>query len=132
MVTIRISDLLLAGAVAAVFAMAMPESASATEYSFTGAVQNLGNLSNPGTLDFSDSGATGVNDGTHFDFIYNFTLANPAKIDASVTAAISKNCTPSSTKRIPPARTFSPTAIPASSAAALTPTLSISAASPTS
>ena len=86
MMTIKMSDLLWAGAVAAVFALALPGSAAATEYGFTGVVQNLGNLSNPGTLDFGDSGATGVNDGTHFDYIYSFTLANPAKIDANVMA----------------------------------------------
>jgi hypothetical protein len=77
---------LIGAVLAAAIALALPESAGATQYPFTGVVQNLGNLGNPGTLNFGDSGATGDNDSTHFDYIFNFTLTDNAKLDASVVA----------------------------------------------
>jgi hypothetical protein len=74
------------GALAAVLVLVIPQSASATSYSFTGSVQNLGNLGNPGTLNFGDSGAVGDNDSTHFDYIFSFTLTDTAKLDGAVVA----------------------------------------------
>jgi hypothetical protein len=83
---IKLAPTWLAGAVVAVLALANPGAASATEYTFSGAVQNLGSLGNPGTLGFGDSGALGDNDGDHFDYIFGFTLTDSAKIDANVAA----------------------------------------------
>lgn len=77
---------LIGAALAAALALAVPGSAWATQYPFTGVVLNLGNLGHPGTLNFGDSSATGPNDGTHFDYIFNFTLTDTAKVDASVAA----------------------------------------------
>lgn len=76
----------MAGAITAILALTLPGSAAATQFGFTGAVQNLGSLGNQGSVNFGDSGASGVYDGSHFDYIFNFTLTNTARIDAGVAA----------------------------------------------
>jgi hypothetical protein len=77
---IRLAGLALAGLMLSAV-LAMP--AQATQFNFIGAVQDLGSLNTPGTLNFGSSGASGNNNPNEVDYIYSFNLNGPAKLTAS-------------------------------------------------
>jgi hypothetical protein len=60
--------------------------AHATQYDFGGTVKDIGSLSTPGTLDFSNVGASGNNNPDEVDYIFRFSLNGPAKLTANVAA----------------------------------------------
>jgi hypothetical protein len=60
--------------------------ASATQYDFSGTVKDIGSLSTPGTLNFSNVGASGNNNPNEVDYVFRFSLSGPAKVTANVAA----------------------------------------------